>query len=121
MGASPFPIAEDTVVPLSGHRGRHAKLRQDRLHFHRRGVFAVQAAAGGRRLGNGAVCYGVEQVCFLLVHYGVETNIFDILRNVCNCSLRVRGECGLEALYGNSLEVRSAHLGHIRKLTKDIR
>jgi hypothetical protein len=24
------------------------------------------------------ICYGVEQVCFLLVHYEVETNIFDI-------------------------------------------
>ena len=30
------------------------------------------------------------------------------------------GECGLEALYGNSLEVRSAYLGHKRKLTRDI-
>ena len=29
-------------------------------------------------------------------------------------------ECGLEALYGNSLEVRSAYLGHKRKLTRDI-
>jgi hypothetical protein len=24
------------------------------------------------------ICYGVKQVCFLLVHYEVETNIFDI-------------------------------------------
>jgi len=56
---------------------------------------------------------------------------FDIWRNVYNYSLGdtrrqrlascVRGECGLEALYGNSLEVRSACLGHIRKLTRDIR
>jgi hypothetical protein len=30
-------------------------------------------------------------------------------------------KCGLEALYGNSLEVRSAYLGHKRKLTRDIR
>ena len=65
---------------------------------------------------------------------------FDILRNVCDYvgNIRVvlfylgdtrkqrlascvRGECGLEALYGNSLEVRSAYLGHKRKLTRDIR